>query len=127
MTELRRQSFLVGENEPNHTAQKQMLAILESNQPPVLEDLTKVFSIENLTDEFFTEYRDLTHKLEDDLKRIKETIPNVAKTFDENLIKEDVFAKKANGTNRFFILCSKKRVVGGSKKSRMGRWSKRFH
>ena len=49
--------FLVGPNEPNHTCQKQFLDLLISEGKISLEEIEEAFNIENVTDEFFKEYK----------------------------------------------------------------------
>jgi hypothetical protein len=51
----KRYSFLVGKTEPSHTAQKQLINFLDDNKIPTIEELEKVFSIEKVTKEFYTQ------------------------------------------------------------------------
>lgn len=53
----KRYSFLVGKTEPSHTAQKQLLPLLDDSKVPSIEDIEKAFSIEPLTDEFYKTYK----------------------------------------------------------------------
>lgn len=51
----KRYSFLVGKTEPSHTAQKQLLPLLDDRKAPTLDEIEKSFSIEKVTKEFYTE------------------------------------------------------------------------
>lgn len=51
----KRYSFLVGETEPSHTAQKQLLPLLDDKKIPLVDEIEKSFSIEKVTKEFYTE------------------------------------------------------------------------
>ncbi len=51
----KRYSFLVGKTEPSHTAQKQLLPLLDDRKTPTLDEIEKSFSIEKVTKEFYTE------------------------------------------------------------------------
>lgn len=56
-TPARRWSFLVGENEPSHTAQSRFHPLLIKDARPTLQELEEAFSVEKITDEFFEAYR----------------------------------------------------------------------
>ena len=51
----KRYSFLVGKTEPSHTAQKQLLPLLDDKIIQTLEDIEKAFSIEKVTKEFYNQ------------------------------------------------------------------------
>ncbi len=51
----KRYSFLVGKTEPSHTAQKQLLPLLDDKKIPTIEEIEKSFSIEKVTKEFYTQ------------------------------------------------------------------------
>lgn len=70
ITPARRYSFLVGEDEPTHTAQKQLLSIYnETNHNVTLAELEDTFSVERVTEEFFKGYKSLFNSLMSDFKR----------------------------------------------------------
>ena len=55
LTPARRYSFLVGRNEPNHTAQTRFQTFLEDDRhKPTLAQLEEAFSIEKVTKNFST-------------------------------------------------------------------------
>ena len=57
LTPLRRYSYLVGKNEPNHTAQTQLSPLLlEDNKNPSVDKLTKAFSVEKVNIDFFLHF-----------------------------------------------------------------------
>ena len=73
LTPARRYSFLVEINESSHTAQKQLVPLLEKdNKNPTLEDLEKAFSVEKVTTEFFAEYRNLFWNMKEALDKVIE-------------------------------------------------------
>lgn len=51
----KRYSFLVGKTEPSHTAQKQLIDLLDDKKLPTIEALEKAFSIEKVTKEFYSQ------------------------------------------------------------------------
>ena len=51
----KRYSFLVGKTEPSHTAQKQLLPLLDDKKVPAVDEIEKLFNIEKVTKEFYTE------------------------------------------------------------------------
>ena len=59
LTPARRYSYLVGENEPNHTVMEQLLPIFEDdNNNPTLDEIENAFSVERVTSDFFNKYKD---------------------------------------------------------------------
>ena len=59
LTPARRYSFLVGENEPNHTAQQQITPLLQREDMYSLSEVEDAFNIESITKEFFNKYKEL--------------------------------------------------------------------
>jgi type I restriction-modification system DNA methylase subunit len=113
LTPARRYSFLVGKYENCHTAQKQFLELLQNDQtdPTVLE-LEAAFSVEKVTKEFFQQYRVLFEKTRADLKAFLDTVPAVAREFDDRGITNDDFAKKLLGQIVFLYFLQKKGWFG---------------
>ena len=71
LTPARRYSFLVGLNESSHTAQIQLLPLLQDDRNnPTLTELENAFSIEVVTKEFFEKYRELFHEVEESLQKV---------------------------------------------------------
>ena len=98
LTPARRYSFLVGENESSHTAQVQLLPILEDNErKPLLSDFEKAFNVEVVTREFFTKYRELFHDVEEALEDVIRQNVRAREDFEEKNIDSVNFAKKLLG------------------------------
>lgn len=113
LTPARRYSFLVGKNEPNHTAQEQLLPILEDvRQNPTIEDIEKAFSVEAVTSRFYQEYRGLFEGLTVELKHIAAKDPKVGKEFESKSIDAGNFAKKLLGQIVFLYFLQKKGWLG---------------
>ena len=66
-TSAKRFSFLVGELEPNHTAQSRLVSLLEKDYP-TLNEIEEAFNVEKVSKEFFANYKELFLELVDDLK-----------------------------------------------------------
>ena len=116
LTPARRYSFLVGKNEPNHTAQQQLLPILrEENYNPTLAELEKAFTIESVTREFFERYKELFLKLKDELDSLVEKDRKIGKDFAAKNIKTADFAKKLLGQIVFLYFLQKKGWLGVGK------------
>lgn len=122
----RRFSFLVGENENAHTAQKQLLPLLvnDHSNPLIVKEkdgdgsVEGAFSIEKVTDEFYEQYKELYLKLTE----------NAALT--ETLEKEGLdpvrFVKKLLGQIVFLYFLQKKGWLGVPKDQKMGEGPKNF-
>jgi hypothetical protein len=122
----RRFSFLVGENENAHTAQKQLLPLLvnDHSNPLIIKEkdgdgsVEGAFSIERVTDEFYEQYKELYLKLTE----------NAALT--ETLEKEGLdpvrFVKKLLGQIVFLYFLQKKGWLGVPKDQKMGEGPKNF-
>jgi Alw26I/Eco31I/Esp3I family type II restriction m6 adenine DNA methyltransferase len=105
----KRYSFLVGETEPSHTAQKQLLPLLEEQEHnPLVSQIEGAFSVEKVTKEFYEKYRSLFEKLSKDLKKNKSFQIIASK---EN-IDIDNFAKKLLGQIVFLYFLQKKGWLG---------------
>ncbi|MEX0909910.1 MAG: N-6 DNA methylase [Candidatus Paceibacterota bacterium] len=128
LTPARRWSFLVGENENSHTAQKQLFPILEDDaHNPALSNFEKAFDIEVVTEEFFEKYRELFNKLVDELdklagkdKAIKAEFKKGTHLYDQENISDKEkyekfvanFAKKLLGQIVFLYFLQKKGWFG---------------
>ncbi len=122
----RRFSFLVGENENAHTAQKQLLPLLvnDHSNPLIIKEkdgdgsVEGAFSIEKVTDDFYEQYKELYLKLTE----------NAALT--ETLEKEGLdpvrFVKKLLGQIVFLYFLQKKGWLGVPKDQKMGEGPKNF-
>ena len=112
----RRYSFLVGKNEPNHTAQQQLFPILCDDQNnPSLSELEKAFSVEAVTKKFYQDYKGLFGKLTVELERIIEKDSKIKKEFKDKSIDTANFAKKLLGQIVFLYFLQKKGWLGVDK------------
>jgi hypothetical protein len=116
LTPARRYSFLVGVNEPNHTAQAQLLDILKDDRSnPTLSDLEAAFSVDAVTKQFYLDYRDLFIQLHEELDSIVSLDSKVAKEFETKTIDTGNFAKKLMGQIVFLYFLQKKGWLGVGK------------
>jgi len=112
----RRCSFLVGKNEPNHTAQQQLFPILCDDQNnPSLSELEKAFSVEVVTKQFYQDYKGLFEKLTEELDRILEEDNKIKREFESKAIDTANFAKKLLGQIVFLYFLQKKGWLGVGK------------
>jgi methylase of polypeptide subunit release factors len=127
LTPARRYSFLVGENEPNHTAQQQLVPILEDDRNnPGLADLEEAFNIETVTREFFLKYRGLFLKVKEELDEILSGNRKVRKEFESKQIDTANFAKKLLGQIVFLYFLQKKGWLGVEKGKPWGTGPRNF-
>lgn len=118
LTPARRYSFLVGKNEPNHTAQKQLLPILQDDRNnPTLAELEKAFNIESVTREFFEKYKDLFLKLKEELDELVAKDSRIGEDFSVKGVNTADFAKKLLGQIVFLYFLQKKGWLGVEKDS----------
>ncbi|MEQ4490372.1 MAG: Eco57I restriction-modification methylase domain-containing protein [Dehalococcoides mccartyi] len=127
LTPARRYSFLVGENESSHTAQVQLLPILKDDEKkPLLTDFEKVFNIEVVTREFFTQYHDLFNDVKEALDGIIASNPKVKEDFEVKGIDPVNFAKKLLGQIVFLYFLQKKGWFGVGRDADWGSGPKDF-
>ena len=109
MTPARRYSFLVGKDEPCHTAIDRFRLFIESHSTyPTLDDLENAFSVEAVTKEFFDLYCDKFIQLRNHLENNEDFITE-AKL--HNYTSEQ-FAKKLMGQIVFLYFLQKKGWLG---------------
>lgn len=113
LTPARRYSYLVGKNEPNHTARTQLLPIFQDDKHnPSLDEIEGAFSVEKVTRDFFTVYKekylDLKEYLETNSAFIEET---KSLGFEVDKFAEQ-FAKKLMGQLAFLYFLQKKGWLG---------------
>jgi len=108
-TPARRLSFLVGKNEPNHTAQQQLYPLLQDEiNNPALSQLETAFNIEKVSKEFFEKYRGLFLWTKDELDKIVEKDKKVREDFVTKNLNTVDFAKKLLGQIIFIYFLQKK-------------------
>lgn len=122
----RRFSFLVGKGEKTHTAKRQLMPLLETDDKPSLASLEKAFNIEKVTDEFFEEYRELFGAVKEQIdEHLKDNAP-AKKHFTEKDISSADFAKRLLGQIVFLYFLQKKGWLGVPKDKKWGEGSKTF-
>jgi len=127
LTPAKRFSFLVGENENTHTAQRQLMPILlEEDSPPTLSDLEKAFSVEVVTKEFFEKYKQLFLDTKEALDKIVKKDPQVKTDFEEKSIDTVDFTKKLLGQIVFLYFLQKKGWFGVARDEDWGSGPKEF-
>jgi len=132
LTPAKRYSFLVGVNEPNHTCGSQFLKlIMEEEINPSLLEIETAFSIDNVTKEFFNEYKELFLELEESLQKVISKDKHVKEEFEDKGISSVDFAKKLLGQIVFIYFLQKKGWLGVVKdeQGRFKKWgtgSKKF-
>ncbi len=126
LSSARRHSFLVGKNEPNHTCAKQFLSVLTKEEPPTIEDIENVFSVENVTREFFENYKELFLKVKENLDRIVENNEAVKVEFENKGISTVDFSKKLLGQIVFLYFIQKKGWLGVERGKEWGTGPKNF-
>lgn len=126
-TAAKRYSFLVGEQEPNHTAQARLIDVL-AKEKPVLSDIEEAFNIEKVSKEFFATYKELFLQLVDNLKAIRknEQSQRINTEFGLKRLKEADFCKKLMGQLVFLYFIQKKGWLGVKRDESWGNGDKRF-
>jgi adenine-specific DNA-methyltransferase len=116
ITPAKRYSFLVGKNEPNHTAQEQLSDILaDDRNNPTLTELETAFSVDAVTKQFYKDYRAQFEKLWNELNDIVAKDQKIAAEFETQTIDTANFAKKLMGQIVFLYFLQKKGWLGVGK------------
>lgn len=127
LTPAKRFSFIVGKNENSHTAQKQLLPILEDDKNnPTLKEIEKAFSIEAVTKEFFNKYKDLFLNFKEEFDKILEKDKKITADFSDKGINTADFAKKLLGQIVFLYFLQRKGWLGVNKNMKWGSGPKDF-
>jgi adenine-specific DNA-methyltransferase len=103
----RRFSYLVGENEPCHTAMEQLFLIVISENPTI-EQIKEAFSVEAVTNEFFEKYKEKYLQLKEGLEASQPFNVEAAKCH----FTSEQFAKKFLGQLVFIYFLQKKGWLG---------------
>jgi type I restriction-modification system DNA methylase subunit len=116
LTPAKRYSFLVGINEPNHTAQQQFVPqMLHTRNSPTLPELEKAFNIESVTKEFFEKYKNLFLKVKDEMDELLLKNKTIKADFASKNISTTDFSKKLLGQIVFLYFIQKKGWLGVGK------------
>lgn len=112
LTPAKRYSYLVGENEPCHTAisRFERFIIDSAAEPdhPTLDDLENAFSVEKVTDEFFKLYCEKFHQLREKLEENEDFRIEA----EQHNFTSAQFAKKLMGQIVFLYFLQKKGWLG---------------
>ncbi|MEA1955046.1 MAG: Eco57I restriction-modification methylase domain-containing protein [Campylobacterota bacterium] len=114
VTNLKRYTYVLGENIPTKTAEEQLKDL---KQYPTLNQLQTAFSVEKVSKEFFTKYKELYHKLVKDIMVVNEekiTAKENEILNDEKLV--SFYIKKLLGRIVFLYFVQKKGWLDGEKK-----------
>lgn len=112
LTPAKRYSYLVGENEPCHTAisrfERFIIDSMADPERPTLDDLENVFSVEKVTDEFFKLYCEKYHQLREKLEENEDFCIEA----EQHNFTSAQFAKKLMGQIVFLYFLQKKGWLG---------------
>lgn len=109
LTPAKRYSYLVGENEPCHTAiSKFERFIIDTSAHLTLDDLENAFSVEKVTDEFFKLYCEKYHQLRENLEANEDFCIEA----EQHNFTSEQFAKKLMGQIVFLYFLQKKGWLG---------------
>lgn len=127
LTPVKRYSYLVGINEPNHTCMDQFLDLIKEEEiKPSLGEIESAFSVEKVTKDFFTEYRKLFLDLKQSLEKVIEQDEVIKKEFEEKNVQTVDFAKKLLGQIVFIYFLQKKGWLGVKRNGSWGEGPKNF-
>lgn len=126
LTPAKRYSFLVGEEEPTHTAEQQLLPLLKKETMPTLENIEEAFKIEKVTEEFFDKYKNHFIDLKEELEELVKKDQKIKKEFDSQNIHIVNFAKRIMSQLVFLYFIQKKGWLGVSKNKFWGSGPRNF-
>jgi Alw26I/Eco31I/Esp3I family type II restriction m6 adenine DNA methyltransferase len=122
-TPAKRYSFLVGKYEKAYTAKNQLLPLMQNiSNNPTINELENAFSIEKVTDEFFTQYKELYVKLFEHF----ENDARIKVALNKSNIDNARFTKKLLGQIVFLYFLQKKGWLGVAQNAKWGTGNKRF-
>jgi len=126
-TPAKRYSFLVGKNENSHTAQSQLMPILQdTDHNPTLKEIEGRFSVEKVTKEFFEQYRELFLNLKESFDKIVKSDAKVRNEFKARGINTVDLAKKTLGQIVFLYFLQKKGWFGVPRGEKWGNGDKHY-
>ncbi len=112
ITPAKRYSYLVGQDEPCHTAISRFERFITDSvtnpEHPTLDDLEEAFSVEKVTDEFFNLYCEKFHQLREQL----EALEDFRIEAEQHNFTSAQFAKKLMGQIVFLYFLQKKGWLG---------------
>lgn len=109
LTPAKRYSYLVGKDEPCHTAMESLLPIFaEENFKPTIDSIEQAFSIEKVTKQFFEKYKEKYIEL----KEFLECTPCFVEESTQRGFSSEQYAKKLMGQIVFLYFLQKKGWLG---------------
>ena len=115
-TPARRFSYIVGEGESCHTAQTRFLELLQDTATnPELAQIEEAFSVEAVTEEFYSIYAELFSDVNAALEKLVTKDKNVRDEFKVKGVNTVDFAKKLMGQIVFLYFLQKKGWLGVEK------------
>jgi len=113
VTNLKRYTYVLGENIPIKTAYQQ----LKNLKYPKLDELQESFSVEKISKEFFTKYKELYHQLVNDIKVVnQDKITNEEEQILNNEKTVSFYIKKLLGRVVFLYFVQKKGWLDNDRK-----------
>ena len=125
-TPAKRWSFLIGENEGNHTVTSRFLNLLQSDDPPNLTELEAAFDVEIVSKEFYRKYKELFLRMKDALDKLVKEDADIREDFSGKEISTVDFAKKTMGQMAFLYFLQKKGWFDVAPKAKWGTGRKDF-
>ena len=120
LTPARRYSYLVGKNEPSHTAKRQILPLLLGRENPTITQIEEAFNVETVTKQFFDQYKTLFLRLHEEIGKLLALQPKIASDFAAHNIAPANFAKKLLGQVVFLYFLQKKGWLGVTREGAWG-------
>ena len=108
----KRYTYLLGENESCVTPAERLHLLHNQNDDLKIEDILNAFNVDKITDEFFETYKRLYFEFIDELLSLRKKNKKIDKTFLENQISNEEFAKKFLGQIVFIYFLQKKGWLG---------------
>jgi len=127
LTPARRFSYLVGEGESCHTAQTRFISLLQDDHAdPELAEIEEAFSVEAVTEEFFTKYAELFEGIHKALDRLVAKDKTCRDEFNTKGVNTADFAKKLMGQIVFLYFLQKKGWLGVARDKGWGQGPRDF-
>ena len=108
----KRYTYLLGENESCITPAERLHLLYNQSHNLKIEDVLNAFNVDKITDEFFETYKKLYFEFIDELTDLRKRNNKIDKTFSENEISNEEFAKKFLGQIVFIYFLQKKGWLG---------------
>lgn len=113
LTPARRYSYLVGEDEPKHTAEAQLFPLFKDDKSnPTLDEIEEAFSVERVTSDFFNQYKEKYLQLKEFLENDEKFISESERLGFEVEKFAEQFSKKLMGQLAFLYFIQKKGWLG---------------